>query len=157
MNGDGQDGKVEDNSHTPDHLIAETSRSLLHKSSTWSFLIGVVIALVVGIAIGAGELEPLNSDEAGDTEGIIASLLVILGFLIGSFSALGMGTIKRESIPAFLTATVALLAVGIGATQFGKIPIIGDYFSGITGSMLVFFAPVAVILAMKILIDIGHG
>jgi hypothetical protein len=140
-----------------DHHITDTGRSLLHKWSTWSFLIGVATALIVGLAIGAGGLEPLNSDEAGDTEGIIATLLVILGFLIGIFSALGMGTIKRENIPAFLTATVALLAVGIGATLFAKIPIIGDYFSGITGSMLVFFAPVAVILAMKILIDIGHG
>ncbi|KYK30364.1 MAG: hypothetical protein AYK23_01165 [Candidatus Proteinoplasmatales archaeon SG8-5] len=156
MTGDGQDVES-DTVKSHDHHVAETGRSLLHKSSTWSFLIGVVIALIVGIVIGAGELEPLNSDEAGDTEGIIATLLVILGFLIGIFSAMGMGTIKRESIPAFLTATVALLAVGIGATQFGKIPIIGDYFAGITGSMLVFFAPVAVILAMKILWDIGHG
>jgi hypothetical protein len=153
MTGDGQDIQPD----TVDQTMTETGRSLLHKSSTWSFLIGVIIALIVGIAIGAGELEPLNSDEASDTEGIIASLLVILGFLIGIFSALGMGTIKKESIPAFLTATVALLAVGIGATQFGKVPIIGDYFAGITGSMLVFFAPVAVILAMKILWDIGHG
>jgi predicted MFS family arabinose efflux permease len=134
----------------------DKSRSLLSRWTTWSFLIGVVIAVVVGMAIGTGYIEPLNSDEAGETEGIIASFLVILGLLIGIFSALGMGTIKKESIPPFLTATVALLAVGIGATQFGKIPYIGDYFSGITGSMLVFFAPVAVILAMKILIDIGH-
>ena len=130
-------------------------RSLLARWATLSFLIGVAVAVIVGIAIGAGELEPLNSELAGNTEGIIASLLVILGFLVGLLSALGLGTIKKEKIPTFLTATIALLAVGIGATQFGQIPLIGDYFSGITGSMLVFFAPAAVVLAMKILIDIG--
>lgn len=139
-----------------DKPVKKKRRSLLARWSTWSFLIGVVVAFIVGIAIGAGELEPLNSDRAGDTEGIIATLLVILGLLVGLFSALGIGTIKKESIPAFLTATVALLAVGIGAIQFSKIPLIGNYFAGITSSMLVFFAPAAVVLAMKILIDIGR-
>lgn len=135
--------------------IEEKGKSVLTKAGTWSFIIGIVIALVVGLAIGAGALKALDSPDAGDTEGYIASLLVVLGFIVGIVSALGLGTITKEEVTAFLVASIALVAVGIGATLFGKIPLVGSYLGGIAGAMLIFFAPAAVVVAIKALWDLG--
>ena len=131
-------------------------KSVLAKLGSWSFIFGVIIALIVGLAVGAGFLESLDSEYAGDTEGYIATVLVILGAVVGLVGALGLGTIHKDEMVGFLVAAIALVAVGIGATLFGKIPLIGSYLSGITGSMLVFFAPAAVILAIRYLWDIGR-
>ena len=136
-------------------MVEIEGKSILTKAGSWSFLIGVIVALIVGLAIGAGTLEALDSDTAGNTEGYIASVLVILGFVVGAVSALGLGTITKEEVTSFLVAAIALVAVGIGATLFGKIPLIGVYLGGITGSMLLFFAPAAVIVALKTLWDLG--
>jgi len=130
-------------------------KSILAKAGTWSFLIGIVIALIVGVVIGAGSLKSLTSETAGDTEGYVASVLVILGFVVGIVSILGLGTITKEEVTAFLVAAIALVAVGTGAALFGKIPLIGSYFSGVTECMLIFFAPAAVIVAIKALWDLG--
>ena len=136
-------------------MVEIEGKSILTKAGSWSFLVGVIIALIVGLAIGAGALEALDSDTAGDTEGFVATVLVVLGLVVGIVSALGLGTITKEEVTAFLVATIALVAVGIGATLFGKIPLIGAYLGGITGSMLLFFAPAAVIVALKALWDLG--
>jgi uncharacterized membrane protein len=135
--------------------IEVKGKSILAKAGTWSFMGGVIIALIIGLAIGAGALKALDSPDAGDTEGYVASVLVILGFVVGIVSALGLGSITKEEVTAFLVAAIALVAVGTGAALFGKIPLIGSYFSGITGCMLVFFAPAAVIVAIKALWDLG--
>lgn len=137
--------------------IEKKGKSVLAQIGSWSFIIGVLIALVVGICIGAGALEPLDGDRAGDTEGYIATILVILGVVVGLVGALGLGTIQKDEMVGFLVAAIALVAVGLGATLFEKIPLIGDFLSGITGSMLIFFAPAAVILAIRYLWDIGRN
>ena len=135
--------------------IENKGKNILAKVGTWCFILGVIIALIVGLAIGAEYLEPLDSDYAGDNEGYIATLLVVLGVIVGFVGALGLGTIKKDEMIGFLVAAIALVAVGIGATLFGKIPLIGGYLSGVTASMLVFFAPAAVILSIRYLWDIG--
>jgi uncharacterized membrane protein len=132
-------------------------KSMLAKVGSWSFILGVLIALIVGIVIGAGALEPLDGDRAGDTEGYIATILVVLGVIVGLVGALGLGTITKEEMVGFLVAAIALVAVGLGAVLFEKIPLIGDFLSGITGSMLIFFAPAAVILAIRYLWDVGRN
>lgn len=135
--------------------IGEKEKSILAKAGAWSFMGGVIIALIVGLVIGAGTLEALDSPDAGDTEGYIASVLVVLGFIVGIVSALGLGTISKEEVTAFLVASIALVVVGIGATLFSKIPLVGAYLGGISGAMLMFFAPAAVIVALKTLWDLG--
>ncbi len=138
--------------------IEKKGKSVLAKVGTWSFIFGVLIALIVGIAIGAGALEQLTDEErAGDTEGYIATILVILGVIVGLVGALGLGTIHKDEMVGFLVAAIALVAVGIGATLFDKIPLIGNFLSGITGSMLIFFAPAAVLLAIRYLWDVGRN
>jgi len=131
--------------------IEVKGKSILAKAGTWSFIIGIVIALIVGIVIGYGALK--HTDDAW---GYVASVLAVLGFIVGIVSALGLGTITREEVTSFLVAAIALVAVGIGATLFSKIPLIGSYFEGITECMLVFFAPAAVIIAIKSLWDLGR-
>ena len=136
-------------------LLGKLGKNIIAKSGTYSFIMGVFIAFLVGLGTGAGMIQPLNSPEAGDTEGYTATLLVFLGLLVGIVNALELGSITREKVTTFLSATIALLVVGVGATLFEKIPLIGNYLAGITSSMLVFFAPAAVVISIKALWDLG--
>ena len=130
--------------------IEVKGKSILAKAGAWSFMGGVIIALIVGIVIGSGTLK-----QTDDAWGYVASILAILGFIVGIVSALGLGTITKEEVTAFLVAAIALVVVGIGATLFGKIPLVGAYLEGVAGCMLMFFAPAAVIVAIKTLWDLG--
>jgi uncharacterized protein with PQ loop repeat len=132
-------------------------KSLLGKLGPVFFLLGVIIAIVVGLLIGSGTIDIGNSEGVGadDTWGYIAAALTGLGFLVGLVTILGTGSITKEEITQFLICTIALVAVGIAGQQTMAIPFIGDYVSGVTLCMVLFFAPASVIIALKTLWDLG--
>jgi len=133
--------------------IEKVGKSVLAKLGFWCFLIGMIVALISGLWYG---YDPAVQTQ--DIWGYIAGILVILGFLVGFLSVLGLGTITEYEVTRFLVAAVAVVVVGAGgAVAFGDIPLVGAYFEGVTLSMLIFFAPAAVILALKALWDIGKG
>ncbi len=130
--------------------IEKKGKNLLTKLGPWFFLFGIVIAIIVGILLGAEQIA-----ETSDTWGYIAAILAGLGFLVGFISALGLGTITKREISQFLIAATALVAVGIGGQALGEIPLVGSYIIGITTCMVLFFGPAAVIIALKTLWDLG--
>ncbi len=131
--------------------IEKVGKGFLAKAGFWAFLIGVIVALIAGLVIG---YDPTIQTQ--DIWGYIATTLAILGFLVGIISAAGLGTITKHEVTRFLIATVAVVVVGAGGSvAFGDIPIVGAYFEGVTLSLLIFFAPASVILALKALWDIG--
>ena len=102
------------------------SATLMQKVGSWSFILGFVIALVLG-AIGSASV------------GIVYALL-ILGLIVG---ILNIG--DREIVP-FLVATVALIVAGSAATSIDQIPsLIGRILVNIT----IFVVPAAVIASVK--------
>ncbi|KYK22986.1 hypothetical protein AYK24_08070 [Thermoplasmatales archaeon SG8-52-4] len=122
---------------------------VLKKIGSWLFLLGILIAVIVGIIIGADETI------LQEQQTIIYSLLAVLGFVVGILSFFAVGQITKENVPTFLIA--ALMLVGIGATTsfFDQIDVIGPYFTQIAGMIAIFVAPAAGLLAIRTIWDTG--
>ncbi|MEE9440670.1 MAG: hypothetical protein V3V27_01935 [Candidatus Thermoplasmatota archaeon] len=116
---------------------------------SWLFLIGILIAVIVGIIFAANETWLANYS------GTISTLLAVLGFAVGILSFFAVGNIAKDKVPTFLIA--ALMLVGIGATAqfFTHIDYIGIYFTWIAGMLAVFVAPAAGLLAIRAIWDAG--
>jgi len=136
-------------------------KSMIGKLAVWAFLIGIAIALVVGIW-HAYTLETKDATDTlfiktNDTGGTIAWVLVILGAIVGILAFLGKGTITSKEIPAFLLAGIALLVM-FGTFQFINMYVgtyIGSILTGVSLSLGLFIAPAVGILAIKAIWDIG--
>jgi hypothetical protein len=122
---------------------------LLKKIGSWLFLIGILVAVIVGLIVGANWYTDANS--------YIAGLLAVLGFIVGLLSFFAMGSITHEKVPTFLIA--ALTLVGIGALSstwtFGTYEGLTPYFVNITQYLAIFAAPAAGILAIRAIWDAG--
>jgi len=113
----------------------------------WAFLIGIVLALAVGI-LSAG---------LGQLSGIILALLVVLGLVVG----FGFVNVSPKDINTFLLATVSLVIVSFagaeGITGIRLLNIdIGNMVSSTLGALLVMLVPATIIIAIKSLFSISH-
>jgi len=124
---------------------------ILRKIGSWLFLIGLLIAVIVGIVYAA--------DEAllAEQQTVIYTLLAVLGFVVGILSFFAVGQITKDKVPTFLIA--ALMLVGIGAAMqtdfFAQVEYIGPYFTWIATMITVFVAPAAGLLAIRAIWDTG--
>ena len=122
---------------------------IFRKLGSWLFLMGVLVAVIVGVVTGA--------EWWTDTQGYVTLLLAVSGFVVGILTFFAIGNIKAEQVPTFLIA--ALILVGIGAagstTWFGNVEIIGPYFTSIAGMLAIFVAPAAGLLAIRAIWDAG--
>ena len=103
----------------------------------YSFIIGVIIAVVLGLPAPA----------LGSATVWLWSVLVVLGLVVGLLNVSGKET--KE----FLWVTVGLVVVAFaGSAQIDKwqnVQLIGAYLSGIFNSLLAFVIPASVIAALK--------
>jgi len=102
----------------------------------WAFLIGIIMAVLVGIFTG------------NKTHPFVLAILAILGCIVGYFVA-------EKEVKTFLLATVSLVIVSFAGLQglvldaairgfeFGKI------VSSILNALLVMFVPATIIVALK--------
>jgi len=100
----------------------------------WSFILGVIIAIVAGLA-GVAYMEAA------------AILLVILGIIVGFLN------ISQRETTNFLIAAIALLLTG--AAGLDKLPTIGSFIGPILTNISTFVAPAAVIVALKAVYELG--
>ncbi len=121
------------------------------KISSWIFLIGIVVAIIVGLAIGADAIDPLGSGE--DTPAYAAVFLGAIGFIAGILAVMGMGTITEKELPTFMLATLIIIA--LSAVSYGNIKWFGDYLEAIVSSLGIFIAPLAGLIAIKAIWDVG--
>ena len=116
----------------------------------WAFLIGIIIALVVGLYAA------YNLETSGWTfGGITAWVLAVLGAIVGIVSAYGMGTITEKEVSSFLLAGIALVVMYGVFKGIELDPWIGSLLHGISMSLSILIAPAVVILAIKAIWDIG--
>ena len=121
---------------------------LFKKIGSWLFLIGILVAVIVGLIVGA--------EWYVDTNSYAAAFLGILGFIVGILSFFALGQITQDRVPTFLIA--ALTLVGIGALSpwtFGSWEGIAPYLTGITQYIAIFAAPAAGLLAIRAIWDAG--
>ena len=129
------------------------------KIGSWAFLIGILIALLVGIytayTIEADGL--LMSFLYTNTGGWVAWLLAVLGAIVGIISVLGKGTITAKEGPGFLMAGIALVVMAGAFWGWATVlqPYIGALLAGVSMCIAIFVAPAVGILAIKAIWDIG--
>jgi len=105
-------------------------------AGTWAFIIGVIIAIVLGL-VGAN---------LGTARPWLYSLLIVLGLIVGFVNVTG-----KES-KDFLFAAVALIIIAFAggeSTVLNQVQSIGLYLQGIFGGLLALVVPAAIIVALK--------
>ncbi len=137
--------------------MAKSELDTMLKLGSWAFLIGIIIALLVGLYQAytlASAADPFFGTEVG---GWVAWLLAVLGGIVGVLAFMGKGTITAKEVPAFLMAGIALVVMGGVFTDYWMFlePFIGALLSGISMSLSIFVAPAVGILAIKAIWDIG--
>ena len=123
---------------------------------SWAFLIGILIAFIVGL-YQAYTLESGYNFFESDVGGWSGWILAIIGVIVGILAFLGEGTITKKEIPGFLMAGIALVIMGAvfqGWHTFLR-PYIGALLAGISMSLSIFVAPAVGIIAVKTIWDIG--
>src|SRR3989338_5296905 len=107
------------------------------KLGEWAFIIGVLIAIVIGLF--SSNIETKNPQLSG----WLIAALVLLGLVVGL-----MNITEKETTP-FLIAAIALLATGSAAEVLNKIPTIGLYLTNVVKQIGVFVSPAAIVVALK--------
>jgi hypothetical protein len=99
------------------------------KIGHYSFLAGIVLAIIAGIAT---DLIAAN---------IVTLVLVILGLAVGFMN------ITAKETTQYLVAAVAIMLAG--SANIAIIPAIGPYLQAILANIVVFVAPAAIVVGMK--------
>ena len=109
----------------------------------YSFIIGVIIAVVLGVFSNLG----------GATAAWLASLLVVLGLVVGFLNVTG-----KETKEFLLVAVVLIIAANMGAASatLGGVQYIGSYLSGIFTQILAFVVPATAVVALKDIWALGQ-
>ena len=125
---------------------------MIKKLGSWLFLIGICIALLVGLIFGVAGAMETNVTNLEMPLGIIVA---VLGFTVGILSFFALGAITHDRIPTFLIASVILIGLGISSTTwiFENFGVFAPIFTNITQYLAIFVAPAAIILVVRSLWD----
>lgn len=105
----------------------------------WAFLIGILIALIAGLASAAGAL--------GTASGTVTAVLVILGIVVGFLN------LMDKDSDSFLIAGIALVLVGV--SSFNALDVVGRYLASILQNVAAFVAPAVALVALKMIWDLA--
>ncbi len=109
------------------------------KLGNWAFILGVLIAIVAGLAAGA----------VSAYAGWVALALVVLGLIVGFLN------IGSKEINDFLIAAIALSMLAMSAAGLGYIPYIGSYLVAMVQNIAAFVAPAALVVALKAIYELA--
>jgi hypothetical protein len=128
------------------------------KLASWLFLVGVLIAVIVGLL--AQTLWPPTVNEATGVMELtyptyITIALAVLGFVVGILSFFAIGNITHDRIPTFLIGALILVGIGAAGQWFTNLDIVGQYFANIAATIAIFALPAAGLLAIRAIWDAG--
>jgi hypothetical protein len=130
----------------------ERMHKQLNKIGSWVFLIGVLIAVIAGVIVGARWYS--------DSQTYLAGLLGVLGFIVGILSFFALGNITQEKVPTFLLGALILVMIGATTQVWNTWGFVQNqdfvyFFQSLTGYIAVFAAPAAGLLAIRAIWDAG--
>lgn len=115
----------------------------INKFGAWAFLVGVVLAVILGIF----------SDQLISVNDIIIAILVIAGILVGLFN------VKSQDSTKFLWAALALVLVAYlgdnAISAWTAIPTVGQMLRNILSALLVLFVPTTIIVALRAVFELA--
>ena len=96
---------------------------------SWSFIIGLIIAVLVGLF--------------AEASGVLVTVLVILGLIVGFLN------ISDKEVNRFLVASIALILSGLAGDFLAMVPAIGDLLQRIVSNFMILVAPAAIVVSVK--------
>lgn len=128
----------------------------MQEIARWAFIIFVVVAVLAGLILGylaydSYALTPTDppsnwAENIKTSDGYVLFTMLILGVIIG------LTSITRKEVTAFLIATIALLvaySANVWAGLWYLHPLLFFWASAILSYIVAFAAPAAVIIAIK--------
>ena len=109
----------------------------------WAFLIAVVFAIVIGLAISLMPLSSLTKYSS-----VVYLILVILGLIVGA----SINTAGRDSQTFLITGAIIVIVSRFGMESVISSLIgigIGDVVSSAFAALLALFIPATIIVALK--------
>jgi len=122
------------------------------KVSGWLFLFGIVIAIIAGLIIGA--MKSGRMDYNNDLKGGLEVILGLIGLIAGILAIMGLGTITEKEMPTFMMSVIIIIALS-AVTSLENVRWFGHYLAGIVYALGVFIAPLAGLVAIKAIWEIG--
>lgn len=123
-------------------------RSRENLIGAWAFLVGIVMAVVIGffaVFIGKGNISPL-----------LLGVLAILGLVVGYF-------VSEKDVQTFLIASVSLVVVSFAGIQGLVLSAavwgisINQLITTILGALLFLFIPATIVVALKTVFSIAKS
>ncbi len=114
----------------------------------WAFLIGTILAIIVGIIAAVTENPTVSP--------IILGILAILGLIVGYF-------VSEKDVKTFLIASVSVVLVSYAGIQGLVInsAILGasvdKFITSVLGALLFFFIPAAIVVALKTVFSLAKS
>jgi len=113
------------------------SKNAMEKVGAWSFIIGVILAIIAGIFFGASA--------------VVTSILIILGIIVGFLN------ITDKETSAYLLASVSLVIVtSLGGAVLGNVAVVGMYLESVLGAIMTFVIPAVIIVALKAIYSLAN-
>lgn len=126
------------------NIHMEVDLKMASKLGQWAFIIGVVLAMAIGL---------FSANMEASTRGTLSLLLVLLGLVVGF-----LNVTEKETVP-FLVAAAALMLTATSVATLQSIDFgvgLGNYLAGIVSQIGVFVAPGAVIVAIKAIYSLAR-
>ena len=123
-------------------------RSKENSIGAWAFLIGVILAIVIGIGTTLIPIPELTRFSAQ-----IYGVLVILGLMVGALNVTG-----KDSHTFMIAGTVLVIVSKFGMESITGSLIgigIGDAVTSTFAALLVLFVPATILVALKVVFSIA--
>ncbi|MFH1642737.1 MAG: hypothetical protein ABIC04_07625 [Nanoarchaeota archaeon] len=106
------------------------------KVGEYSFVVGVIIAVILGLALPVGDA----------LTGVLTSVLVVLGLVVGFLNVTGKETKEYLTVG---TVLVLVAYAGSAGGTLGGVMYVGQYFEGVFRAILAFVVPAIIIVGLK--------
>jgi len=111
----------------------------MQQSSVWAFILGVILALILGIFVPTGSAT-------------LTSILILLGIIVGF-----LNITDKETKDYLLAAVTLVIITSLGGAVLGNIEIIGPYIVGVFSAIMTFVIPATIIVALKTIYSIAQS
>lgn len=118
-----------------------SGKGITNKFIAYSFTIGIVIALILGLV--SARLSP-------NIVAVLTSLLILLGVIVGFFN---ISPTETKDYILFVTAMVVV--VSLGGNNLGQLQVIGGYVVSVLNAILAFIMPSVIIVGIKAVINLA--
>jgi DMSO reductase anchor subunit len=116
----------------------------MEEIARWSFIAFVVIAVLMGLAVG---YMAWDGQDVSTTDGYVLLIMLILGIVVGI-----AGSVTTKEITPFLIATIALIvasSTNVWSPLQNVHELLSSWATYILAYIVAFAAPAAVIIAIK--------